>query len=292
MADRGYINLLSHLNRAAATLPLETIQASIAHYLAHVQPLPTAFTAIVISSQLFRALSLPKLEALSTAFRHGVHFKFKLLQDEPGGLFSRSMRGKLGEWVHSVLKGLQGGQTMLRLAAYDGLLLGLEDLESEVNAKEGRMRGKVEEELVVALAEAMDMYPLNASSVGWEKEFVPSAGHQTESTPVFQLTRIWMLTHRIASGITLSVAYLIISRSLPLVASHRLKALPLGVRFNFPDALISDYSHRRPVHRLSPAGCSLSSTPRSKWVRFFPLWGSRSPKVRTGSSLSRCVCSC
>ncbi|THH31473.1 hypothetical protein EUX98_g2725 [Antrodiella citrinella] len=209
MTDRGYINLLSHLNQTTTTLPISTIQASVAHYLAHVQPLPTAFTAIVISSQLLRALTLPKLEFLSTSFRHAVHFKLQLIQDEPNGLFSRSLKAKLEEWVYAVLKGLQGGQTMLRLAAYDGLLLGLEDVESEVKAKEGRMRGKVEEELVIALAEAMDMYPLNASSVGWETEFMPNVMYQTE-------------------GCTLSTAYLIIARSLPIVANHRLKALPLG----------------------------------------------------------------
>ncbi|KAH8104589.1 hypothetical protein BXZ70DRAFT_998607 [Cristinia sonorae] len=209
MTDRGYINLLSHLNRASTTLPVETIQGSIAHYLANVQPLPTSFTAIVISSQLFRTLTLPKLESISLAFRHSVHLKHKLLNDEQSGLFSRSKKGRLGEWVYAVLKGLQGGQTMLRLAAYDGLLLGLEDHESELGLKDSRMRGKVEEELVVALAEAMDMYPLNASSVGWETEFMPNVMYQTE-------------------GCTLSTAYLIVARSLPLVASHRLKALPLG----------------------------------------------------------------
>ncbi|TCD60595.1 hypothetical protein EIP91_009826 [Steccherinum ochraceum] len=98
---------------------------------------------------------------------------------------------------------------MLRLAAYDGTLLGLEDWENELSLKESRVRGKVEEELVVALAEAMDMYPLNASSMGWETEFMPNAANQSE-------------------GCTLSTAYLIVARSLPLVASHRLKALPLG----------------------------------------------------------------
>ena len=180
MADRGYINLLSHLNRATTNLPIQTIQSSIAHYLAHVQPLPTSFTAIVISSQLFRTLTLPKLESLSTAFRHGVHVRIKLLQGEPSGLFTRSLKARVGDWVYAVLKGLQGGQTMLRLAAFDGLLLGLEDWEAELNAKQTRMRGKVEEELVVALAEAMDMYPLNASSVGWETEFMPNSVYQSE----------------------------------------------------------------------------------------------------------------
>lgn len=182
MTDRGYINLLSHLNRPTTTAAFETIQASIAHYLANVQPLPTAFTAILISSQLFRVITLTKLQSLSTAFRHGVHIKVKQVQDtlEGGGLFSRSLKAQVGEWVYALLKGLQGGQTMLRLAAYDELLLGLEDWEHDLIVKESRMRGKLEEELVVALAEAMDMYPLNASSVGWETEFKPNASYQSE----------------------------------------------------------------------------------------------------------------
>lgn len=74
------------------------------------------------------------------------------------------------------------------------------------------------------------MYPLNASSVGWETEFKPNASYQSEgqstlSTPNDRKLRC------IIPGCTLSTAYLMVARSLPLVASHRLKALPLGVCF-------------------------------------------------------------
>lgn len=175
MSDRGYINLLSHLNRITTTLSLPTIQASIAHYLAHIQPSPTPLAATVISSPLFRTFSHPKLESLSTAFRHAVHLKVKLLKIEQGSLLSRSLKARVGEWVQGVMKGLQGGQELLRLACFTGLLLGLNDWEEDLSTKETRMRRRVEEELVISLAEVMELYP-HKSALGWEREFNSGSG--------------------------------------------------------------------------------------------------------------------
>ncbi len=180
MSDRGYFNLLSHLTRSSTSLSLSTFQASIAHYLAHVQPSSTPLAASVVSSPYFRPISYVKLEAISTAFRHAVHLKVKLLKDEQSTLFSRGLTGRTREWVRDVLRGLQGGNALLRLACTGGMLLGLNDLEREFFAPDTYMRRRVEEEIVVSLAEVMDMYCFAAS--GWEKEFVPTAqGTEGES---------------------------------------------------------------------------------------------------------------
>lgn len=180
MTDRGYLNLLSHLTRTQTTLPLKTIQASIAHYLAHILPSPTPLAATVVSSPFFlKNVSYAKLDGLVVAFRHAVHIKMKLIKEEPRGLFTRGTNARVAEWSAEMLKGLQGGQSLLRLACYAGLLQGLGDWEEELKAVESRMRRRVEEELVVALAEVMDLFTA-ASSTGWEKEFSHDSHLQVE----------------------------------------------------------------------------------------------------------------
>lgn len=172
MTDRGYLNLLTHLTRSSTTLPLPTLQASLAHYLANAQPSPTPLAASVASSPLFRHPTSSQLEALQTAFRHALHFRAALLQKEEegvGGVFRRGVRARTGEWIRAVLKGLEGGNGALRLACSSGLLLGLGDRERD----ESRVRRKVEEEVILALAEVMDLHS-NASS-GWEREFKTDA---------------------------------------------------------------------------------------------------------------------
>ena len=100
------------------------------------------------------------------------------------------------------MNGLQGGPSGVRFACLGGLLVGLEDLERQKAAQKAghvtdtdgkgeadgvisarrRTRGKVEEEVVVALAEVMEMYPLplndrytneGGQRSNWESEFAP-----------------------------------------------------------------------------------------------------------------------
>ena len=173
MSDRGYFVLLTHLTRGTNTLPLQTIQASVAHYLAHVQPSPTPLAASVVSSPFFRPISYPKLETLETAFRHAVHIKIKLLKDEKGGLFTRSLVARTGDWIEDVLKGLEGGDSMLRLACTCGLEHGLHEREDDLAVSQSGMKHRVDEELIMALAEVMDMY--SSASGGWAREFKADA---------------------------------------------------------------------------------------------------------------------
>ena len=175
MADRGYTNLLSHLNRPSSSLPIQSISASLSHYLS--SPTPTPLTAITISSPLFSPpLSHGKLTSLSAAFRHAVHLKHKaLIDDQQSVLFSRGVKVILRDWVGNVLEGLEGGLGVLKLACAGGVLLGLGDLERvgklKMRNKEAG-RGKVEDEVVVALAEVLELYE-SVQDAGWEKEFQP-----------------------------------------------------------------------------------------------------------------------
>ncbi|KZT11854.1 uncharacterized protein LAESUDRAFT_719793 [Laetiporus sulphureus 93-53] len=208
MADRGYFFLLSHLYRPTTSLTLSTVQTSIAHYLARLTPSPTSLAASVISSPQFLPFSYAKLEALCTSFRHAVHLKVKLFKEEPDGLFSRSIHHRTGEWVKSVLDGLKGGHPTLRLVCAGGLLLGLEDLESDLHAQGGSMRRIVEEEVVLALAEVMDTYSYVQYPADWAKDFKSESEDGEEP---------------------LALSLLLASRFLALVSAERLETLPLDM---------------------------------------------------------------
>lgn len=179
MADRAYSNLLTHLHKHESNLSLQTISASVSHYLASLQPSPTPLAAALISSPLFTSsgLSHKKLDTLSTSLRAAVHFKWKAIGEERGlGVFSRSKRTRIGTWVKEVLAGLEGGMAVMRLACAGGLLLGIQDLLSSGKVElSGRGRGKVEDEVVIALAEVMEVFEPrgDGKEVGWEKEFWP-----------------------------------------------------------------------------------------------------------------------
>jgi len=173
-----------------------------------------------------------RLEMLLKAFRHAVHYKVHALLGKPdpanpstsssnsqgilSSIFTLPIESKLSTWARDILNGLQGGPSVVRFACLGGLLAGLEDLErqkaarnaghvigtdgkrevNEVVAVRRRTRGKVEEEVIVALAEVMEAYPLPLSDhfandggqrLDWESEFVQSASGPTaggKSIPV------------------------------------------------------------------------------------------------------------
>ncbi|KAH9889808.1 hypothetical protein C8Q73DRAFT_705568 [Cubamyces lactineus] len=218
MSDRGYINLIRHLTRASSTLPLETLQASIAHYLARppipIPGSPTNLTATTLNSRLFRVHTHARLSALALAFRHAVHLRVEVLKEEaeanPGGLLSRGVNvgAKLAKWSKEVREGFKGSDAVLHLACASGLLLGLEDWEAELQLKdkERRERARVEEEVVIALAEVIDEYAREGS--GWEKDFKRTVGTNADEDP-------------------LPLAMLIASQCGHCIAAERLQALPL-----------------------------------------------------------------
>ena len=163
-----------------------------------------------------------RLETVLKAFRHAVHYKTHALLGKPdpanpsspapssssqnilSSIFSLPLESKLSVWARDILNGLQGGQSVARFACLGGLLVGLEDLGRQMAARKAgrvtgpdgkgefdevvavrrRTRGKVEEEVIIALAEVMEMYPSLAigtsledggARLDWESEFAQSA---------------------------------------------------------------------------------------------------------------------
>ncbi|KAA1479310.1 hypothetical protein DENSPDRAFT_789064 [Dentipellis sp. KUC8613] len=211
MADRGYSILLSHLHKPSSTLPLDTLRTLITFNLAHTST-PRPLTATIISSPLFRPFSHAKLTALLTAFRHAVHIRLDVLEEEDktAGIFKRGVKPRMEEWVKSVVMGFGGGQGMIRLVGAGGILLGLEDLKERLEAQQGGggARARSEDEVVVAVAEVMDVYGGPKDST-WEKEFQP----ETENGEVD----------------VLHMALLFAAQFLPHVSPERLTVLPLSM---------------------------------------------------------------
>ena len=219
MMDHGYLNLVAHLSTTKSSLPLTTIHASIAHYLAHVQPSPTQLAASVVSSPLSSPLVFPILDGLLAAFRHAVYLKIKVVTDGGSGLFSRGLSTRIAEWTIQILKGLQGSHSALRLTCCAGLLFGINDHERELQMKEGYAHRRVEEELVISLAEIIDI--ASPAAGAWEVEF---RSNDDRGTSVAMLRLRATLTVRVDF---FPNALVIASRVLPLIAPDRLKALPL-----------------------------------------------------------------
>jgi hypothetical protein len=161
---------------------------------------PAPLAASTIGSSMFRFPDRMdvesvngRLEMVLKAFRHAVHYKVHALGQGPANssaptsspssrgtltsVFSLPLESKLSTWTWDILSGLQGGPSVVRFACLGGLLTGLEDLERQkASRKAGHMtdtdggreivtvrrrtRGKVEEEVIVALAEVMEAYPL------------------------------------------------------------------------------------------------------------------------------------
>ncbi|KAI0373867.1 hypothetical protein BV20DRAFT_988973 [Pilatotrama ljubarskyi] len=219
MSDRGYVNLIRHLTRSTPTLPLETLQASIAHYLAR-PPLPnpgspTPLVAAALSSPLFRPHTHATLSALALAFRHAVHLRVGVLKEEAekhnSSLLSRGVNvvARLARWTGEVREGFMGSEALVRLVCASGLLLGLEDWEAELamKEKEKKARTKVEEEAVLSLAEVVDEYAREGS--GWETDFKRTVGAEGEEDP-------------------LALAVLFASQCAQCIVAERLQALPLS----------------------------------------------------------------
>ncbi|EIN12584.1 hypothetical protein PUNSTDRAFT_60653 [Punctularia strigosozonata HHB-11173 SS5] len=200
--DRNYRNLLAHLHDPSTKLALPAIQAAVAHYIASLEPAPTPLAAIVVSSPYFRACEQTQLDALSTAFRHAVHLKYKAAENDHGGVFSPGTNARMNTWAKATLAGLQGGHPLLRLACAGGLLQGLDDTRVQLGGDGSGARGRSEAEVVLAFAAAIDQSPSNDAWAG------------SSDAPNTDVSR---------KALTLAC------RSLPLVSSRKMTALPLDV---------------------------------------------------------------
>lgn len=176
-----YSNLLAHLQRSSTSVDFETIEGTLSHHLAHLSPLPTPLAASAVSAPLFLSapITLTKLDSLSTSFRHAIHLKYELLNKDAEdsslvkALFSRSCSSRMAEWVDALMKGLQGGRPIMRLACATGVLMGLHDF-ANIRAQ----KSSVENEVVLSLAEVMDQARSFSATTSpgpseWEIEFRP-----------------------------------------------------------------------------------------------------------------------
>ncbi|CAK5284396.1 unnamed protein product [Mycena citricolor] len=209
MSIPGYANLLGHLHNSAAPLPLATLQPALAHYLSKQNPVPTTLVASIISSPYFNVhpISYSTQQSLFTALRHATHLKYRqcIASEETQSFaslpFARSVRSRMRQWSDGVVSGVKGGQPILKLACCGGLLAGLEDLKT---AEHLYLRSSnLEDEVVVALAEAMDLY--GSTGAEWESEFRPAGDVDT-----------------------MTLALILASQCLVLVTPNKLKALPLA----------------------------------------------------------------
>lgn len=213
--DRAYSILLSQLHKPSPALSLESLQGLISHCLSQTST-PTAatpLTATIISSPLFRPFSHPKLAALSTGFRHAAHLRLSVLKKEPQSIWSRGVSHALQDWTKAVIKGFAGGQGILRLVAAGGLLLALDDLGRELTNDPGhsRVRRRAEEEVVIAVAEVMDVYA-SLPGDGWEQEFHPDTerGEGSFHLPLFEglfFTSLQSMLCRLPLSLPLSLSH-------------------------------------------------------------------------------------
>ncbi|KAJ3762126.1 hypothetical protein EV360DRAFT_36356 [Lentinula raphanica] len=248
MPNTAYSNLLLHLHRAQPTLPLETIQSALAFHIANQSPLPTPLAATAITSPLFltHPLNLSRLQVLSNSFRHALHLKYTLFSGPRQGFFERSNSTRLTEWTSSLMKGLQGGDSLLRLAAASGVLQGLDDLHNSHPANAypvlEAIKAKVEDEVVIAFAEVMDQEGVARE---WESEFQQTA-------PLNNSIQVPSLSISL-----LTISLILAAQSLPLVAPSKLKALPLAALSQLLTSCIIETFNRGDFLQESPTSTML-----------------------------------
>ena len=169
--------LLTHLQNSKPKIPLPTLFGALSHHLSVDLPSPAPLAAATVSSPFFLASphTHEKLQGLVSVFRHALKAKRQALVQSyeerwtvTKAIFSRSVQSGVEAWVMEVVKGLQGGRAVLRLSCLVGLLLGFKDLAGT----QGDVT-RVEDEIVVALAEVMDIHTQTVNASDWEKEFQP-----------------------------------------------------------------------------------------------------------------------
>ncbi|KAF8520802.1 hypothetical protein BU17DRAFT_46263 [Hysterangium stoloniferum] len=166
--DRVYSNLLTHLQHPRPSISVETVVNTVPHYLARLPlPNPTQLTAYVISSPLWRPVSLSNSRSLMTAYRTAFHLKRNIIQEEAGGWLGRSPQALLAEWASAVMKGVSRGDPQLRVIILGGILQGLNDfIQDDVKVW---TRDRLERQVIIACAEVMEELP--AATDIWENEF-------------------------------------------------------------------------------------------------------------------------
>lgn len=125
-------------------------------------------------------------------------------------LFLKTLNGAVGQWVTDVVKGVQGGHPVLRLACCSGLLLVVEDLKQSDHLEVGR--SGLENETVIS-STCGSHGCVRLWSYFWDPDRRRGMGA------------------RISAGVPRrsSLALVLASQSLPLVSQARLRALLIPV---------------------------------------------------------------
>jgi len=161
-------NLLTHLQHPTPSISVETVANTVPHYLAQLPlPNPTQLTAYVISSPLWRSISLSDLRSLMTAYRTALHLKKNIIQKDAGGWLGRSPQALLAEWASALMKGVSRGDPQLRVIILGGILQGFNDVRKE--DVKSWIRDRLERQIIIACAEVME--ELSAATHTWENEF-------------------------------------------------------------------------------------------------------------------------
>ncbi|KAG5638156.1 hypothetical protein H0H81_001541 [Sphagnurus paluster] len=214
--------LLTHLQNPNPKVDLSTLSAALAHHLTVEVPGPISLAAATVSSPFFLAYppTNERLQALVTTFQHAAQLRHKALVKKAGvgwslsrAIFSESVEKGLRNWAHAVIRGMQGGRGVIRLACSVGLLLGITGLQ-----RSGFTDGRVEDEIIISLAEVMDDF--SAQTGDWEKEFRPPMNETV-----------------------LSLTLILASQSLPLIPKPKLKTLPMSLLANFLASTIDSAFH-------------------------------------------------
>lgn len=231
--DPNYRSLLLHLQNTSKNLH-PGVPPTLALYLSTLpQPLPTTLSASAIASP---AWNDSNISSLVVAFRRSVHLKVDHLLDSSttGYSLSPSPSWKLRNWIHSICKGLHNGSPKLRFVALGGLLIGITEVTSRLDA--GGARSKVEDEVVISYADCIiDVSPTDP----WLLEF----RSPSENKP--------------AEGSLLLLA----SDILPLVPSRKLRVLDLPLLLaQCIDLLMRMLGHGHPLKDKKPADIQEAQT--------------------------------
>jgi hypothetical protein len=158
--DAAYSNLLTHLRHSSTSqVSVDTLATSLAYHLSRppvTSSSPTPLAAAVAQSPVWHPLSLETCVALRDAFTQATVLYYKEITKKEAGIFSRSHKSRLNEWLRAVDSGLAGGPLVLRIACTAGVLTGINHCEKTTTSPKLSARDQLELELLQSLSSVLD----------------------------------------------------------------------------------------------------------------------------------------
>ena len=235
--DSGYTNLIGLFQKPNDILPSiqpSTLFGAVTHYL---RTLPTeyisSFTQTIVSSPSLWADPQQfdsRTQGFSDAFRSAVLLKSKDVDEKLGDNFMRrrKLKGILDSWLGPLCDGflVAGTDVRIRTPLLVGTLQGLEGISSTVELK--ATRGRLEDELVIALAEVVEGITTPQSSKNWCLDFAGTAkgGGTYQNFSINLLSQPTLPIDQIP-------CLLALSQAAPLLPTHKLAILDLDVSHEY-----------------------------------------------------------